>query len=771
MSKAIGIDLGTTNSAAGLKKLATEIIPNAEGELLTPSVVALKKGKGLFSKASFVVGKHARQWMAQDSENTIVSIKRLMGRSFQDPDVQRLIQEKRFAYTIQPLSSGSAHSLAVLLQGQEFTPEEISTKIIEKIKQDSETVLGEPIESVVVTVPAYFNDKQKHVTRMAAARAGLKVQRLLPEPTAAAISFGVDNLSPGEARTVMIFDLGGGTFDLSILSVSDGQFIEQGKGGDMWMGGDDIDALIQKYVYQQTEKEHGLPQGGLQALIDRLSKEKKDRFLSDMKQKVEAGKVQLSSREKTFIEVLGLLQDEEGDLLDIEVELTRQQFETLLLPFAERTMTLMDQVIEETHFDLSLIDQVVMVGGSSSIPLMVQKVRERFGAEKVLVHERPMLAIAEGAAIMAHRLSDSYECPSCGQEVSYSTETCPSCQFDLAADLAKGGVVDIVHTTSHDYFLQLEGEEDYLLVPQHTPLPFTTQATFRLVDGNQQLAHFKFHNRVGTARESIGDLWLSFDKIERGDDQQPAEIVLDFRLDEDNLITVTAALKDHPEIKVGRTLSRGNVDEKLFLDLEKGIARINQEGYLDYYVALEFFGRSVPIARAINQVIDPETGKEDEKAIEQVQTMMALADQLVEEEETPTANLYYAQSTLEHYGMFLAPKDRDRLAEKIVAFETTNQQGTLKKILKDRDGLFKEIDKYPVISEIQQLDNAMGIVAEDDPAQLPKLEKHWAGVLHAMKTQDKETLFRLLDEVRPDVDRVHAAYEKKKLHIRTEIRR
>ncbi len=171
-----------------------------------------------------------------------------MGRSFSDEDVQRLLQEGRYSYRIQPLESGSEQSIAAILGDEEYTPEQISAKILEKIRLDCEAALGDAVDQAVVTVPAYFNDKQKHATRIAAALAGLKVQRLLPEPTAAAISFGVDQVAEGEGQTIMVFDLGGGTFDLSVLTIADGQFIEQGKGGDMWMGGDDIDDLIRRYV-------------------------------------------------------------------------------------------------------------------------------------------------------------------------------------------------------------------------------------------------------------------------------------------------------------------------------------------------------------------------------------------------------------------------------------------------------------------------------------------------------------------------------------------
>lgn len=770
MSKAIGIDLGTTNSVAGLKKLETRIIPNAEGDLLTPSVVTLRKIKKLLStKEEFVVGKPARQWIAQDPENTIVSIKRLMGRNFQDPDVQRLIQANRFAYTVQPLSTGSNQSVAVLLHGQEYTPEQISTKIIEKIKQDCEKELQEEITYAVVTVPAYFNDKQTHMTRMAAAKAGLKIQRLLPEPTAAAISFGVDNLAVGEAKTILVFDLGGGTYDLSILTISDGQFIEQGKGGDMWMGGDDIDDLILQHLFRQTESEYAID--SLPDLIKQLPKEKKNRFLSDVKEKVEAAKIQLTTREKTVIEILGLLQDADGDILDIEVELTRAQFESLLLPFADRMITLIDQILQETHFEADLIDQVVMVGGSSSIPLLVRKMGERFGPEKILVHERPMLAIAEGAAIMAHRLADTYECPACAQSVQRTENICPACQFDLASNLAEHSVVDIVHTTSHDYFLELENGEEYLLVQQHTPLPFSTSATFRLVDPEQKLAHFKFFNRVGETRESIGDLWLSFELFDRNKDKttQPENVILDFALDENNIITVSASLQNYPDIALGKTLSRGNVDEKFFLNMEQTIERLNQEKQ-PYYTVYEYLQRSIAMATAINQVINPETGEEDKKASRKVRSMQEVANKLLEKQETPTSNLYYAQSWLQDYGRFIQPKEHAQFVEKLKEFEIANENANIRDLLHARDEVIKAIDQHPEFTILHDLDSAIHILAREQPAQLPGLEKHRIGLHQALHNNDPENFLRLAEEVAPQIDQILHESEQRTLQIHKEIR-
>jgi molecular chaperone DnaK len=769
MAKSIGIDLGTTNSAVGLKRLDTDILPNAEGDLLTPSVVGYQKRQGMSESEGMVVGKHALEWMVQDPENTVVSVKRLMGRSFEDEDVQRLLQGHRYAYRVKPLAAGSAQSLAVVLNGEEYRPEQISGKILAKLKQDCEAQLGEEVAHAVVTVPAYFNDKQKRATRMAAAIAGLKVQQLLPEPTAAAIALGVDALGEGESQTVLVFDMGGGTFDISVLTMAEGRFIEQGKGGDMWMGGDDIDHLIADYVYRETEKENEIP--SLRELVERLPAAEKNRFLGDLRRGVEAAKIRLSAEKSAVVEVLGMLKDADGDILDVEVELTRERFEALLGPFAERALELTEQVLASIRFEPDLIDRVVMVGGSSYIPLIVEKMKGLFGEEKVLVHRRPLLAIAEGAAILAHRLADSYECPGCGAEVAQSDEVCAACGFDLVQDLADKGVVDIVHSTSHDYYLEVEDGSDHLLVERNMPLPFKTEGAFRLMHPEQRLAHFRFYNLVNEERESIGDLWLSFDPGEdSGSEKGEREVLLDFEIDEDNLITVGASLKDRPDVCVSRTLSRGNADERLFLELEDAIARVNEEEH-EYFTKYDFLFRSGEIAGTINGVIDPETGTEDPEASRDTERRLAIAAELVEREESPTSNLFYLEGLLEEYGPLLQKDQQDRLVKRIEAFRSLNETGTVDEILNARDKASQEADNYPALRILMNVGDAAEAVAETDPAKAPRYDKYLRDLHSALLKGDLETFTRLSGEIMPEVHGILNDKDKEKLHIFKGVRK
>lgn len=774
MAKAIGIDLGTTNSAMGLKRLETEIIPNAEGDLLTPSVVGRSQGGQGAEPRTMIVGKHALEWRVQDPENTVVSVKRLMGRGFEDEEVQRLLRDGRYAYRVKPLAAGSKQSLAVVLDGKEYRPEEISGEILAKLKRDCEAHLGEPVEYAVVTVPAYFNDKQKRATRMAAAIAGLKVQRLLPEPTAAAIAFGVGDLGEGESETVLVFDMGGGTFDISVLTMTEGRFIEQGKGGDMWMGGDDIDHLLTDHVLRETAEENEIDDP--RALIDQLPAAERNRFLGDLRAGVEAAKIRLSSEQSAVIEILGLLKDADGDILDVEVELTRARFEALLEPFAERAAELTRAVLASIQFEPDLIDRVVMVGGSSYIPLIVNKMKDLFGAGKVLVHQRPLLAIAEGAAILAHRLADTHECPSCGQEVAQTDATCAACGFDLARDLSRKGVVDIVHTTSHDYYLELEDGNDHLLVERNMPLPFKTQGRFRLMHPEQRLAHFRFVNMVNDERESIGDLWLSFDLVEdRANSESESaeavrEVVLDFEIDEDNLITVAASLADRPDVRVSRTLSRGNADERLFLELESAIQEVNEEDHT-YFTKYDFLVRSGEIARAINQVIDQETGSENLEVSRGAEQQLAVATELVELEESPSSNLFYLEDLLAIYGGLLEKDDAKRLAERVERFRQINQTGTVEEILKARDEAHEEADKHSALDILMSVGDAANTVARTDPAKAPRYDKQLQDLQTALLKGDGATFARMAEEIMPEVRAILNGRDKEELHIFKGVRK
>ncbi len=767
MSKAIGIDLGTTNSVVAIKKINTDIILNSEGEQLTPSVVSMQV-LPIYKKNVILVGKPALDWMLQDPGNTITSIKRLMGRGYSDPEIQALLAVKRFAYHLKAIENASENSLCVTLNQQEYTPEQISAIILEKLKKDSEQKQNESIEYAVVTVPAYFNDKQKMATRRAVALAGLKVQRLLPEPTAAAISFGVDNLKNEEAKTVLIYDLGGGTFDISILTIAEGQFIEQGKAGDMWMGGDDIDNLIQKHVYAEVEKEYEIE--SLLPLIEKLKPADKNYFKGEIKRKIEQAKIKLSSSEKAHIDILGLLKDEDGDIIDIDITLQRTKFEELLSPFVERTISLSKKLIADIGFEIDLIEQVILVGGSSSIPLIIKEIKQLFGKDKVLLHPRPMLAIAEGAAILAHRLSDYYECPQCGSQVSQNDKICASCQFDLEENMSKSGLLDIVHSSSHDYFIELEGGNMHKLAEQNTPLPFNTEASFRLMDNKQKLAHLKFYNGVNEKQESIGSLWLRFDLDDDEEQNDLAEIHLDFEVDINNIITVSAVIKEMPDTHISKTLSRGGVDEQLFIELEKSIDEVNKANK-GYYVNYEFLHRSMELAEQINCLIDLKTGKVDNNIHMNIIKMQQTAKDIFAHDESFYGNINYAESFFDDCSHLMNDKERAQFEKLLNIFINKVKTAARKDILPARKNLLSEIDKYPFFGVLQSISQAAELVMKIDNNKFHYFMKAISEIKAAMASDNEEDIIRCVDEVLPEAMKVIKSFENEELHIFKDIQK
>ena len=761
MAKSSGIDLGTTNSVAAITRVQTEILKNAEGEFITPSCVAMKKRKLPFPKETSIVGKHALEWKKQDPENTIVAVKRLMGRSIHNPEIQKFIESGKLPYRVQQHSKGSENSLAVLLQGKEWTPEQLSSLILKKIRDDAENVLGDTVDAAVITVPAYFNDKQKHATRNAAAQAGLKVRRLLPEPTAAAVSFGVDTVAGDEARTVLVFDFGGGTFDLSVLTMSGGQFLEQGKGGDMWLGGEEIDRLVMDHVLQETAREYGLDD--IHALIEKQDASQRNLFRAELKSKVEAAKIQLSTEEETSVEILGLLEDEDGDKLDVDCELDRETFDALIEPVLGTMIRLIRHIVESLHFTPDLIDQVLMVGGSSCIPRIITAMQEEFGTEKVLVHERPMLAIAEGAAILSHRLADSYECPQCGHQVGRETTSCDRCGFDLDAYIVDHSVVDIVHAAAHDYYIYLENGEKHLLVEKNTPLPFETTEVFKLVHPEQQLVHLKFVNIVNEEDESIGDLWLGIeeDKAADKDDSQDSEIrhvVIKLHIDENNLIEVTASLQELPDVQLSKTLSRGQADEQLFLDLEQVITKANEEGYSRMTV-VDLQHHALSAIRDIHRIVSQETGHVDETLYERVTMKIDKAERMAAEEKVSKPVLNYANSALNVYGEMIPDKIQETIRKKIRKVEDADEYFGYEETVQAVDELHESLGEIGGVQLFMQLDNAANVCRYNGDRNREQRFLHAKHeMMQAMTQHDTEKFQEVLDRIMPEAREVAVSF-------------
>ena len=374
MGKIIGIDLGTTNSVVAVMSGGEPtVIPSAEGERLVPSVVAVNKNH------ERIVGRPARNQAITNPENTIFSIKRFMGRRFDDAEVQRTIG--RVPYKVTKAPNGDVR---VVMDGKEYSPPEVSAMVLAKLKRDAEAFLGETVTQAVITVPAYFNDAQRNATKDAGRIAGLEVLRIINEPTASSLAYGLDKKKNG---VIAVYDLGGGTFDISILDVGEGVFQVRSTSGDTFLGGDDFDQRIMEYLMDLFKKETGIDVKNDRSAVQRL------------REYAEKAKIELSTLMETEINLPYLSADATGPK-HLVTKLTRAKLEQLTGDLIQRSMDPVRRALSDAGIKPSEIDEVVLVGGMTRMPAVQEAVRREFGRDP---HKgvNPDEVVAVGAAIQA----------------------------------------------------------------------------------------------------------------------------------------------------------------------------------------------------------------------------------------------------------------------------------------------------------------------------------------------------------------------------------
>lgn len=372
--KIIGIDLGTTNSAVAVMEGGTpKVIPTAEGRNTFPSIVAFKGDE-------VIVGDAAKRQMVLNPTKTVNSVKRFMGRKFNDKAVKEAV--KHVAY---PIVDGKDGMAVVEIDGKKYTPQEISAKILGKAKADAEAYLGQPVSRAVITVPAYFDDSQRQATKQAGEIAGLTVERIVNEPTAAALAYGLDK--EGNS-TIAVYDLGGGTFDISILEIGDGVFEVKSTNGDTFLGGDDFDNAIIEWLIADFKKENGKD----------LAKD--PQALQRVKDAAEKAKIELSSAASTDINLPFITQGDDGQPLHLTTSLTRAKLEELVDPLIKKTFGPVEQALKDAKKTAKDIHDVVLVGGMTRMPKIQEEVKKFFGKEP---HKgvNPDEVVAVGAAIQA----------------------------------------------------------------------------------------------------------------------------------------------------------------------------------------------------------------------------------------------------------------------------------------------------------------------------------------------------------------------------------
>jgi molecular chaperone DnaK len=484
-NKILGIDLGTTNSAfAVMEGGDPEIIVNSEGDRTTPSVVAFSDGEQL-------VGKPAKNQAVQNPENTVASIKRHMGEE---------------SYTVD-------------LEDEEYTPEQVSAMTLQKLKRDAEEYLGDEVENAVITVPAYFSDRQRQATKDAGEIAGFEVDRIINEPTAAAMAYGLDDESN---QTVLVYDLGGGTFDVSILDLGGGVYEVVATSGDNDLGGDDWDQAIIDWLADDFEDEHGIDLREDRQALQRLT------------EAAEEAKIELSNRKETTINLPFIAADDEGPK-DLEASLTRAKFESLASDLVERTVGPTETALDDAGLTKTDIDEVILVGGSTRMPMIQDRVEEMTGKEPKK-NVNPDEAVGLGAAIQGGV---------------------------LAGDVDDIVLVDV---TPLSLGVEVKGGLFERLIEKNTSIPTEESKIFTTAQDNQtmvQIRVFQGEREIAEENELLGEFSLT------GIPPSPAgvpQIEVTFEIDENGIVNVSAedqasGSKEDITIEGGAGLSDEEIDQ------------------------------------------------------------------------------------------------------------------------------------------------------------------------------------------------------------------
>lgn len=482
MGKSVGIDLGTTNSVVAVMEGGQPtVVSNAEGGRTTPSVVAFTKS------GERLVGQLARRQAVLNPENTVYSIKRFIGRRFSEVEAEKKIVSYK-------VKEGSDGGCKVAIQGKDYSPEEISAMILRKLKEDAEKYLGEKVTSAVITVPAYFNDSQRQSTKNAGTIAGLEVLRIINEPTAAALAYGLDKK---ENETILVFDLGGGTFDVSILEVGEGVFEVKATSGDTHLGGDDFDHCVVTWVADEFQKLEGIDLRKDRQALQRLT------------EAAEKAKIEVSSVIETNISLPFITADATGPK-HLEMKLTRARFNELTRHLVERCRAPMEQALKDAKFGYEALDEVVLVGGSTRIPAVQDLVKSLTGGKEPNQSVNPDEVVAVGAAIQAGVL---------GGEVK--------------------GVV-LLDVTPLSLGIETMGGVFTKLVERNTTIPTRKSEVFSTADDNQTAVDiYVFQGERPMARDNklLGNFRL--DGIPSASRGQP-KVEVTFDIDANGILNVTA---------------------------------------------------------------------------------------------------------------------------------------------------------------------------------------------------------------------------------------
>jgi molecular chaperone DnaK len=590
MAKVLGIDLGTTNSAVAIMEAGEPtIIENKEGRRTTPSVVAVNpKTNERF------IGELARRQSVTNSENTIYSVKRFMGRRFDDSSVQA--DGKKVSYKIIKAKNGD---VLVKMNDEDHSPPEISSMVLQKIKEDVEQKIGEKISKAVVTVPAYFSDSQREATKVAGKVAGLEVLRIINEPTAAALAYGLE--SKGD-QTIAVYDLGGGTFDITILQLGDGVFEVKSTNGDTHLGGDDFDNILLDHVAEEFKSENGIDLRDDPAALQRLRVES------------ERAKIELSSVNQTEINLPFITADANGPK-HLVFSLTRAKFEQITTSLLERTVKPCKQAIKDADLSNSQIDELILVGGMTRMPAVVDKVKEIFG-KNPNVGINPDEVVALGAAIQGGVL--------------------------------EGDVKDVLLLDVTPLTLGIEtlGGVKTTLIERNTTIPTTKSETFTTAADNQpsvEIHVLQGEREMASDNVSIGR--FNLDGIPPSTRGIP-QIEVTFDIDADGILKVSARDKGTNKEQHITITGRSGLDDseisKLIDEAEENAEKdkIKREG-----IEAKNLGEST--VYAADKLLNEQGDKVSEEMKKEIETGTSELKEILAEEEPDVAKLTEATNNLQ----------------------------------------------------------------------------------------------------------------------------
>jgi molecular chaperone DnaK len=658
----VGIDLGTSNSVAahaGVQGQPPRVLDNQVNEPSTPSVVSVRSRKdkaGGGIKREVLVGSPALANQGAAPTDTIRSIKRLMGRGYSDKEVT-LVRE-RVLYKIVPPKLGTEDSLRVEMGGTEYSPTDVSALILKKVKEGAEHRLTRPVTHAVVTVPAYFSEIQCRATRMAGRDADLNVIQLLKEPTAAAVAYERE-LDDGAPKTVLVYDLGGGTFDVSILTYTNGTYSTDNLEGDMWLGGDDFDALLEQRVLEKIADEYGFDP---RARGVWNSSKQQNEFLAALRREVQKAKHTLSVAESADVILTALSPDGSG----IDVAVDRSEFEELIGPLVKQTHDIVTKALRGAGAGITeeQVDYVILAGNATTVPAVQRAMEKRFGVKKLLRSVHPKHCVAMGAALIAAGAS-GVVCGECGQFNALGAHQCSNadCRSRLVGKTTSGWKTDVViEAAPFAYGIQAAGDKFVTFINKNDPIPTVAAArkvkTLRTTQPGQRVMSYPIYGGENLETASANDKQgQAYAILPPGlPEQTPIRVSLWF--DKDSVFEVSARLENGTDLKPW-IQPKGETGEKVVADLQRLEARIADRAE---YLPPDHVDR---INERHNEVLALIAGQDFEKAAARASEIEQLLERGpdIDADQRARDAVGFAGQVLEVYGWLLPTDQRYGLAK------------------------------------------------------------------------------------------------------------